>query len=902
MDKHTFIGKRKVGTTDLIDFTNYQGIGQDPLYTRYDSLKGVIMRNIGPEYAHFLAVPSYSENEDTLNWYIENWEETPIRLTELEGEERRRYERIKDCTLDYYNKTIETLNGEERTILRNALKYVYDEFIYCTDGKVHLIAWGMAPDNRHISIGELVKDSPQTIRHTVDFDPGEHGKLHNKARRKIKFRNGVALGRTDLPEIEAKKGYVHLGWDPEPLGHLVDGDVKFTATYEKTPPPPPTTNIPTPPPFGLNEIEREDPSEYECKFIGDKNCSVIGHDTIMKSKGSFIHEDELPGVDIKKGFVFNGWTPEPLGTPINQPMTFRAQYNEKIPWYKKIWTLFTEKGCLKWLLWLLLALLICFLIWLLFRSCVGPRAINGVREIDRVVTTYGDTIDNNGYVRSIPIKDGRLPDEDGIVAPIYEEDGELPPIERQPGVPPIIANRLFLFLEDESDSVDALAEDFKKAYPGEQYSIIGYDREVGSLVIQIPENERDKIRATIQEKIPNHRFLVFDEELYELNGAQSRTASMQPGWHLEAVRAPQGWAISKGSPSVIVAVVDDGIDPSHPMFKDRIVNPYNVYTQSNKLSQGSGHGTHIAALAVGSLDYLNQGAAGIAPDCRLMPIQVLDNNICPLSALVSGIMYAIRKDADVINVSIAPQLQGLNVLPLEVQDEIAQTRFKNVEKLWQRVCTLASKKNTIIVFAAGNDDIISSIPPENRTKVAITVGAVDPRLYPTEFTNFGPCTEISAPGVEILSAFTNGQLASFDGTSMAAPIVTGTIALMKTLKKDLTVAQARIALYNSGLEVYGYMPPMVQVDKALLAVKNGDYVTLKEKQLRPVPEGEIYEDGVIPDSWNDMPGPSTQVVIIDEDRGDNTADGSDYESIRRTIEMYKRKISELEKQLPENKR
>ena len=272
-------------------------------------------------------------------------------------------------------------------------------------------------------------------------------------------------------------------------------------------------------------------------------------------------------------------------------------------------------------------------------------------------------------------------------------------------------------------------------------------------MIQIPENERDEIRRTINSKIPNHKFIVFDEEIYELNGHLSATSASSPGWHLNAVKAREGWAISKGSPSVTVAVVDDGIDASHPMFKDRIVNAYNVYTQNNALSKGEGHGTHTAGLAVGSLDFLNQGAAGIAPDCMLMPVQVIDNNMCPLSALVSGVMYSVHKGADVVNISIGPSFQGLNQLPVELQNQIAQTQFKNVEKLWNRVCKLASDKKTILVFAAGNDDILSSIPPENRSAVAITVGAADQKLYPTDFTNYGPCTDISAPGKEILFLF-----------------------------------------------------------------------------------------------------------------------------------------------------
>lgn len=202
-----------------------------------------------------------------------------------------------------------------------------------------------------------------------------------------------------------------------------------------------------------------------------------------------------------------------------------------------------------------------------------------------------------------------------------------------------------------------------------------------------------------------------------------------------------------------------------------------------------------------------------------MPIQVFDNKQCPLSALIAGVMYALHHDADVVNISIGPSFKGLNVLPVEQQAEIAKTQFQNVAFLWARVCKLAAKKNTILVFAAGNDDILTSIPPENRNASSIVVTAVDKRLYPTVFTNYGPCSDISAPGKGIYSSFPSNTFQSCDGTSMAAPIVTGTIALMKSLKKDITVAQARNVLYKTGADVYGYIPPMVLVDKALMAVK-----------------------------------------------------------------------------------
>ena len=214
----------------------------------------------------------------------------------------------------------------------------------------------------------------------------------------------------------------------------------------------------------------------------------------------------------------------------------------------------------------------------------------------------------------------------------------------------------------------------------------------------------------------------------------------------------------------------------------------------------------------------------------------------------------------------------------------------------------AARKNSIIVFAAGNDDIISSIPPENRNATSIVVTAVEKRLYPTDFTNYGPCSDISAPGTNIYSAFPVNSFRSCNGTSMAAPIVTGTVALMKSLKKDLTVEQARIALYNSGADVYGYIPPMVLVDKALLAVKNGDYTKQRERTARSVPEADIpsiHSGGIVIAPGTEVVAPSQPVQRTPVDAITPTpTDETNYDEIRRLIREYEKKIEELKKKLP----
>lgn len=886
MENFRFIGKQKLCYTDVSDFTDFQGVGQDPMYKRFDSVFSVVARAVPKDYQHFLATPDYCDNDDKIHWYIENWSDYPKRLKELSEEEYKKYKSILDDTVKIYRSAIDKLDGEDLRIMAGAIGHIEEDCVFCCDDKVYIVAWGMKFDNRkHELIGEIFHEFKRISKHKILFEEGEHGSIEPISKSLYKV-DGETICDADIPEVEVAEGWKFVTWEPSPIGLVVKSDMTFVAQYSE--------NKPDEPPIILEE------QFFDCFFDAGQCGNIEGASNIRKKEGSYLSVDEIPIIKPNKGYEFAGWNISPDSCLIDGNKKFTALYTKKKPWYKRCWCwlagLFAGKKWLKWLLWILLLLLLIWLLSWLLRGCVGcsdNKGNNGVKPIDKITRGDGRELDNNG--RAVPLtgEDGVLPDKDAIVAPLLGEDGGEIPIEEQPGIPSIIANRLFLFLENDNDNIESLAQDFKKVYKGSQYSIIGYDKEVKLLVIQVPENEREHIRKTINERIPNHDFIVFDEQVYELKG-HSNTESASPGWHIKAINLQSAWKTTKGSPKVRIAVVDDGIEASHPMFKGRIVDAYNVFTQDNRLSIGSGHGTHTAGLAAGSADNISKGAAGVAPNCMLMPIQVFDNGKCPLSAWVAGVMYAIHHEADVVNMSIAPSFDGLNALPPEQQDEIARYQFKNVEKLWARVSSIAAKKNCILVFAAGNDDILSSVPPENRNLSSIVVTAVDQNLYPTDFTNYGPCSDISAPGKDILSSYPNGQLKSFDGTSMAAPIVSGTIALMKSLKKDITITQARNVLYKTGADVYGFIPPMVLVDKALECVKRGDFSTPTERKMRPVPNGEGDDSS------------AKDILVIEEIVEDTTdpiqrKDETDYDAIRRQIREYKQKIIELEKLLPNNK-
>lgn len=895
MAGHTFKGKRELCYTEVTDFTDFQGIGRDPLYKRYDSVFSVIKRVVPLKYQHFLATPQYNEDYDQICWYIDEWNETPVKLTELTGESNEIYNRIKKDTIRAYQIAAQDATGEELMILAGALKYKNDDCIYCSDGKVYLVAWGMTPDvRRHKANGSIIHDLEYVKKYTLTFDAGEHGQLKSRLDKSMTRNEGTVLSLKDIPEVSADEGWIFESWTPSPLGFTVVSNQQFTASYHKA-------ELVEPNPQESHILQDQPQTKkrrmFTCHFDAGKHGHLEGFGIVQKEEGSFLNNAEIPFVQANDGYEFIGWNLTPSNMLIDNDKFFTAQYR-RVNWYHRWWlwlkSMQNRHVLWKWLWRFLLTILGVLLLVFFLRSCDGCRqnSENGVVPLDSVKAKNGRVVDDNGCIRPITGDDGKLPDARDIVAPVMDEEGEILPIVRQPGVPNTIANRLFLFMEDDKDNVDALAQDFKRVYNDDKYSIIGYDKEVKLLVVQIPENERDQIRQTINSKIPNHKFIVFDEEIYELNGCASASEA-NTGWHLNAIHLKEGWRITKGSPQVKVAVVDDGIEAGHPMFKGRITDAYNVFTQSNTLSIGEGHGTHTAGLAVGSADFYEKGASGVAPNCRIMPIQVFDNKQCPLSALIAGTMYAIHHGADVVNLSVGPSFRGLNQLPVDQQTEIARQQFKNVERLWARVCSIAAKKNCILVFAAGNDDILSSIPPENRNEASIVVAAVDKNLYPTDFTNYGPCSDISAPGKSICSSFPHSSFKSMDGTSMAAPIVTGTIALMKSLKRDLTVIQARNVLYKTGADVYGFIPPMVLVDKVLAGVKRGDFNTPSKREMKPVPEGKGDESAANRATLR-IENPVSNISSPPQQKGKET----DYDAIRRKIAEYKKKISELEKLLP----
>ncbi len=159
---------------------------------------------------------------------------------------------------------------------------------------------------------------------------------------------------------------------------------------------------------------------------------------------------------------------------------------------------------------------------------------------------------------------------------------------------------------------------------------------------------------------------------------------------------------------------------------------------------------------------------------------------------------------------------------MDIQKDLIKGNFKEEELLWKEVFSIAEARNCSIVLAAGNENLLAGIDPIQRPENAITVSAIDKTGSPyakSSFSNFGTYSTISAPGVAIYSTFgTNGYI-FHDGTSMAAPIVTGAVALMKSINRKISNSEIKKILINTGIHVNGNAGNLMQINKAVAAVK-----------------------------------------------------------------------------------
>ncbi len=262
-------------------------------------------------------------------------------------------------------------------------------------------------------------------------------------------------------------------------------------------------------------------------------------------------------------------------------------------------------------------------------------------------------------------------------------------------------------------------------------------------------------------------------------------------WSLPQIGLPTAWNTSTGSASVIVAVVDTGVDAAHPDLAGKITSGanagFNFVAGNTNTADDHFHGTFVSSIIAMNTNNA-QGGAGVCWACMIMAVKVLDNTGSGSTFNVAqGVDWAVSHGAKVVNMSLGSS----------TPDPTLQT---SVDNAWNA--------GVIVVAASGNSSGPVFYPAAYAN--AIAVGANDSTGVRSAFSNFGPELDLMAPGKGVLGAdcTCNGHPGGYaigDGTSFASPHVAGVVALMISAGiTDKNQIRSRLTTTATDMDVAGF--------------------------------------------------------------------------------------------------
>lgn len=314
-------------------------------------------------------------------------------------------------------------------------------------------------------------------------------------------------------------------------------------------------------------------------------------------------------------------------------------------------------------------------------------------------------------------------------------------------------------------------------------------------------------------------------------------------WALYKVGATCAWERTTGSADVIVAVVDSGVDPTHPDLAARLrTDGYDFVDNDDDPRDENGHGTHVAGIIAAILNN-NEGIAGLAPGVTILPVRVMNaRGRGSDRAIARGIRFAADRGAKVINLSLGA------TLTLNADEPSA---------LVNDAIIYAQQQGALVVVAAGND----AVPLPNAIAVdnpdVLVVAATDQRDRRAPFSNTGPWVAVSAPGVNILSTMPTYEVfltsdavprderfrRNYDymsGTSQATPYVAALAALLFSANPDWSASQVAETIRTNATDIRDLNPRFEMGTGRIDACKSfGGPPAEQAPQPMPQPDGPI---------------------------------------------------------------
>ena len=323
--------------------------------------------------------------------------------------------------------------------------------------------------------------------------------------------------------------------------------------------------------------------------------------------------------------------------------------------------------------------------------------------------------------------------------------------------------------------------------------------------------------------------------LVPCSAALAQTAALPTGqelaWSSAAARVgafkPRPWA-ARGT-NVTIAIIDSGIRRDHIDFAGAITGGYNAFTNltgTAAVNDTNGHGTHVASLAAARANGV--GMVGVASNARILPVQVFQGSSTSDFFVARGINYATSQRAFVMNLSLGGSTMSPTI----------RTALQG-----------AQAAGLLMVIAAGNEGLANPSFPARHASEAwargqiIAVGAVDANNVIANFSNRAGDARnfyLVAPGVSLIGAFPSAPnaYAMMSGTSMAAPVVAGAAAVVKSAWPFLTAPRVAEVLFVTATDLGArgidpiYGRGLLNLERALLPV--GTVTTVSSAGTTPL--------------------------------------------------------------------
>jgi thermitase len=318
---------------------------------------------------------------------------------------------------------------------------------------------------------------------------------------------------------------------------------------------------------------------------------------------------------------------------------------------------------------------------------------------------------------------------------------------------------------------------------GHGATVFGEIQQIRVKQVKVPPNALEKVKEALA-KNPDFNFV--ENNFLAEGSVVPNDSYFQSEWHLAKISAPQAWSLTEGSNSVVIAIVDSGVDPTHPDLSGKLLPGYNFLNDNADTHDVLGHGTAVAGTAAAMTNNYT-GVAGVAWANPIMPLVVLNSsNWATYYDIAQAITYAVDNGAKVINISIGGSSSSSTL---------------------QNAVNYAWNKGAIIFASAMNNGSNTPYYPAACTNV-VAVSATTSSDTRASFSNYGNWVVISAPGESILTTTNGGGYGSWSGTSFSSPISAGVAALIMSANRSLTNTQVLDILRRNAddLGTPGYDP------------------------------------------------------------------------------------------------